>query len=145
MNPFLPYAVAALLIGWIGTGWYAYTKGHEAAENEARVHFQKTLIDSYQKQIKAVEKAAEINGAAAEAWEQQARENEKVLEHAQESIQELIDELEKSPPPPECLYTPADIERLRRKAGTPRGHGQPGTAPNAGNVSAGQGAVSKGR
>lgn len=141
-----PYVIIGLLVGWIATGWYAYTKGQDAAENESRVKMQRVVLESYQKRIDVLEKTAQINAAAAESWEQSARENEQVLEHAQESIQELIDELGKNPPPPECLYTPADIDRLRRGAkASPRRDGFSGPARNAGNVSAGEGPVSKGR
>ena len=140
-----PYVIIGLLVAWIGTGFYAYVKGKEAAENKAEIATQRVLLAAAEAQIKSTQKTVEVNAAAAEAWEVKARENEQALESAQDDIQELIDELKKNPPPPECLYTPADIERLRRGKAPAGGHGAAGTPGNAGNLPAREGPVSKGR
>ena len=147
MNPFVnPYVVIGLLVAWIATGAFAFYKGYQAADNEAKIASQALIISGFKSELEALRKTADINESAAEAWQVQAQENEQNLAETEKQIEELKSELANlPPPPPECLYTPADIKRLLGRGGKAPGGGSGRVAPSAGNVSAGEGPVSKGR
>jgi hypothetical protein len=147
MIPFVnPYVIIGLLVAWIATGVYAYHKGEQAAENEAKVASQALIINGFKSTLQNLQKAADVNESAAEAWQIQAQENEQTLAEAEKQLEELRSELANLPPPPaECLYTPDDIKRLQRGGGKASGGGNGRTASPAGNVPTGQGSVPKGR
>lgn len=119
MIPFVnPYVIIGLLVAWIATGAYAYHKGQQAAENEAKIETQALVIAGFKSEIEILRKASAVNESAAEAWQIKVQENEQELAESEQQIEELRRALENMPPAPaECLYTPDDIKRMQNGRG----------------------------